>query len=92
MIGDCEWYGAIPLDLASGSLGGAVPKVENALYKQFYGANMWQYDMARFAMNRHGRAINMCFEDGSVRRVDKNELWTLNWYRGFRPAKVTVPF
>jgi prepilin-type processing-associated H-X9-DG protein len=52
----------------------------------------WNYDIARFTMNRHNRGINMAFEDGSVRHIDKAELWTLNWYKGFRPANVKVPF
>ena len=81
------------MDLASNTSYGAVPSVENALYKKTYGtANMWNYDLARFAMNRHDRGINMAFEDGSVRHIDKAELWKLNWYRGFRPAQVIVPF
>ncbi|MCS7033155.1 MAG: prepilin-type N-terminal cleavage/methylation domain-containing protein [Phycisphaerae bacterium] len=92
LIGDCEWYGGSPFDLASGLTFGAVPAVENALFKRYYGSNLWLYDMARFAMNRHGKGINMAFEDGSVRFVTKPELWTLHWYRGFRPAKVTLPF
>jgi hypothetical protein len=93
IIGDCEWYGGAPFDLASNTTYGAVPSVENALYNKTYGAaNMWNYDMARFCMNRHDRGINMAFEDGSVRHIDKPGLWLLNWYKGFRPAKVTVPF
>ena len=70
-----------------------MPTVENSLYKQTHGMPAsWHYDMARFAMNRHNRGINMAFEDGSVRHVEKQELWTLNWYKGFRPSRVTVPF
>jgi prepilin-type N-terminal cleavage/methylation domain-containing protein len=93
LIGDCEWYGGIPLDLASGSPSGAVPTVENALFKQVHGMPAsWNYDLARFAMNRHRRGINIAFEDGSVRHVEKEELWRLTWYKGFRPATVKLPF
>jgi prepilin-type N-terminal cleavage/methylation domain-containing protein len=92
VFGDCEWYGGSPFDLASGSNAGRVPSVENALYKRTYGNQMWQYDLARFAMNRHGRGIHIAFEDGSVRHVTKPDLWKLNWYKGFRPAQVNLPF
>jgi prepilin-type N-terminal cleavage/methylation domain-containing protein len=93
LIGDCEWYGGSPFDFASGQTYGAVPTIENSLYKQTHGMpQSWNYDIARFTMNRHARGINMAFEDGSVRHVDKAELWTLNWYKGFRPAIIKVPF
>ncbi|CAN5485998.1 DUF1559 domain-containing protein [soil metagenome] len=93
LIGDCEWYGGNPMDLASGQTMGVITPIENALFRAYYGMpQSWNYDMARYAMNRHSRGINMAFEDGSVRHVDKAELWTLNWYKGFRPAKVSVPF
>jgi len=92
VIGDCEWYGGNPFDYASGLTPGAVPAVENALYKRYYGANMWAYDMARFAMNRHARGINMAFEDGSVRATPKPDLWKLHWHKSFRPANVTLSF
>jgi prepilin-type N-terminal cleavage/methylation domain-containing protein/prepilin-type processing-associated H-X9-DG protein len=93
LIGDCEWYGGNPMDFASATTFGAVTPVENALYKQTFGMpNSWFYDLSRFAMNRHNKGINMAFEDGSVRHVDKSELWMLNWYKGFRAAKVSVPY
>ena len=93
IIGDCEWYGGNPMDYASGLTYGRPAIVENALYRQTYGwPNMWYYDMARFAMNRHGRGIQMAFEDGSARYVEKTELWRLHWYRGFRPANVNLPY
>lgn len=92
IIADCEWYGGNPTDLASGLTFGQVPAVENALYKRYYGAQMWMYDLARFVMNRHARGVNVAFEDGSARWVAKPELWKLHWHRGFRPADVIVPF
>jgi prepilin-type N-terminal cleavage/methylation domain-containing protein len=93
LIGDCEWYGGNPMDLASGTTYGSPVSRENALYLQLFGMpTSWFYDMSRFAMNRHARGINMAFEDGSVRHVDKPELWTLNWYKGFRPAKVKLAY
>jgi prepilin-type N-terminal cleavage/methylation domain-containing protein len=93
VIGDCEWYGGNPMDAASGETYGRTTPVENALYRQYFGwPAMWFYDMSRFAMNRHARGFHMAFEDGSVRRIDKPELWKLHWYRGFRPAKVVVPY
>jgi prepilin-type N-terminal cleavage/methylation domain-containing protein len=93
IMGDCEWYGGNPMDLASGTTFGTPVSRENALYLQLFGMpQSWFYDMSRFAMNRHARGINMAFEDGSVRHVDKPELWRLNWYKGFRPATVKLVY
>ena len=72
VIGDCAWYGGNPDDVKSGSPGGKVPPT-----KEWNRTNpkQWEYDMARFAMDRHGRAINLSFADGSSRKVRLPELW-----------------
>ena len=43
-------------------------------------------NMARCAINRHMGSINSLFVDGSVRRVDLKELWTLKWHQAFNTA------
>ncbi|MEA3224952.1 MAG: hypothetical protein U9Q07_03310 [Planctomycetota bacterium] len=49
--------------------------------------------MCRFALDRHSRAINMCFMDGSLRKVGLYELWTLKWHRNARPNHdVVIPW
>ncbi len=40
-------------------------------------------NMGRCAINRHMGAVNSLFLDGSVRRVDLKELWTLKWHKSF---------
>jgi prepilin-type processing-associated H-X9-DG protein len=44
----------------------------------------WFYDMARFCMPRHGKAINVSFVDTSTRTVKINGLWDLKWHRQFQ--------
>jgi len=91
---DCGWYGANPYDLASGRADGAIPVVEDGFMKGPYG---WGDAFARFTMNRHGGkgaagGINVSFADGHGAFVQKNDLWKLNWYKGYRPASVSVPY
>lgn len=43
-------------------------------------------NMGRCAINRHMGSINSLFLDGSARRVDLKELWTLKWHREFDTA------
>lgn len=40
-------------------------------------------NMASCAINRHMGSINSLFLDGSARRVDLKELWTLKWHKSF---------
>jgi len=42
-------------------------------------------EIAHFAMKRHGKGVNACFFDGSVRRVRASELWELKWSRNYDP-------
>ena len=50
----------------------------------------WQYDMARFCLDRHNRAINASFADGSAHLVKLTGLWDLQWHRRFQRA-TSVP-
>jgi prepilin-type N-terminal cleavage/methylation domain-containing protein/prepilin-type processing-associated H-X9-DG protein len=44
------------------------------------------YEIAHFAMKRHGQGINMAMFDGSARQVKGSDLWGLQWSRNFNPA------
>jgi prepilin-type processing-associated H-X9-DG protein len=47
--------------------------------------------MARFCIDRHRKAINVGFCDGSVRRVPLADLWRLKWHRTWQSRDVHVP-
>ena len=81
VFGDCAWYGGNPFDLESNTPNGKPPP-----RKDFNKATPknWGMDMARFVMDRHNRAVNFAFADGSARAVKLNELWDLKWHREFR--------
>jgi len=90
VLGDCAWYGGNPDDIKSGSTGGKVPETKDWNLKY---PMQWYYDMARFAMDRHSRAINMSFADGSMRKVRLPELWELKWHKDFVPSSdVDIPW
>jgi prepilin-type N-terminal cleavage/methylation domain-containing protein/prepilin-type processing-associated H-X9-DG protein len=46
--------------------------------------------LARFAMYRHKKAINMAFVDGSARTVPVPELWRLQWHRNWNLRLIAV--
>ncbi len=79
LFGDCAWWGGNPYDLPSGTtMGAIVAQNWNDTNPQ-----QWTYDMGRFTMNRHNAGINMAFEDGSARYLEKGELWNLEWHQQF---------
>lgn len=87
IIGDCAWYGGNPDESGDG---GQVPDIRdwNRVHPM-----RWSYDMARFCMDRHNRGINMTFADGSTRKVELPDLWTLKWHRKFQPDyDVSIPW
>lgn len=45
--------------------------------------NTREYEISRFAINRHDGAINMLFMDNSVRRIRIKNLWDLKWHRTY---------
>ena len=63
LIGDCVWYGGNPQNV--GSPGGMIPPT--AEFNESHPG--WQYDMARFCIPRHDKAINMAFGGGAVHRT-----------------------
>jgi prepilin-type processing-associated H-X9-DG protein len=46
--------------------------------------------MPRFCIDRHKKAINVVFLDGSARRVLLGELWSLQWSKQYIPTVKTV--
>jgi prepilin-type N-terminal cleavage/methylation domain-containing protein/prepilin-type processing-associated H-X9-DG protein len=52
--------------------------------EQMYNIGNWSQIVA-YVMRRHRDGINVCFGDGSTRRVRAEELWTLRWNRESQP-------
>lgn len=46
--------------------------------------------MGRYCFDRHRKAINMAFADGSARKIELAELWMLYWHKDSVPRQVTV--
>jgi prepilin-type N-terminal cleavage/methylation domain-containing protein/prepilin-type processing-associated H-X9-DG protein len=43
----------------------------------------------RFLINRHSRGINICFADGSARRVNLPDTYQLTWYPGWKKGSIS---
>jgi prepilin-type processing-associated H-X9-DG protein len=48
-------------------------------------------DHWRFLIARHGRAINVCFADGSARRIPLEEIYMLHWRGNWTPYRLELP-
>ena len=90
VFADCARYGGNPFDLASDR-----PESLPAPTRDWNKTNpmRWEYDMARFCLDRHSRAIQATCADGSARLVQLGGLWDLQWHQAFqryqpRPAAV----
>ncbi len=86
MVGDCAWYGSNPdIDAVPGGTISGITDITETWNKdnppEGTGLGSWAYDMTRFTMNRHSGGINMGFADGSTRKVEVPELWTLKWHK-----------
>jgi prepilin-type N-terminal cleavage/methylation domain-containing protein len=81
VFADCAWYGGNPFDLASGAPEG-LPAPSRDWNRT--SPMQWSYDMARFCLDRHNRAIQASFVDGSARLVKVSGLWDLQWHQAFR--------
>jgi prepilin-type N-terminal cleavage/methylation domain-containing protein/prepilin-type processing-associated H-X9-DG protein len=69
LIMDCAWVHPLPLH------SDVPPPSADFMNITGFGQNMWLV-----AMDRHQRAINVGFLDGSARRVRLKALWTLKWH------------
>ncbi len=47
--------------------------------------------LGRLCIDRHGRAINVAYEDGHVQRVPLAQLWLLRWSATSVPRQVVIP-
>jgi len=82
LMGDCKWRGGGP---------GHTPDHQNfptsltpPSAPDLFPGNA--YEIAHFAMKRHGRGVNMSFYDGSSRNVRGSDLWELQWSRNYNRA------
>ncbi len=49
-----------------------------------YDYGLWNWpEIAAVLMRRHNNGINMCFLDGSARKVPAEDLWDLHWHQIF---------
>jgi prepilin-type N-terminal cleavage/methylation domain-containing protein/prepilin-type processing-associated H-X9-DG protein len=49
-------------------------------------------EMHHFAIERHGKGVNILFFDSSVRNTHARDLWQLPWHKGYDAAKETSAF
>ena len=87
MVGDCTWFGANPYSFkdASYSANAGKPAPDRDWWesKDPIQAGDWDWDMARYTLDRHSRGINLAFMDGSSRKIVLPDLWSLKWHREF---------
>ncbi len=95
MIGDCAWFGVEPQDISTGGIMGEIPTEEDWYkhHKPGTGGGDWQHYMGRICMDRHNRGVNWGFMDGTARKVDLADIWSLDWHRRFvKTYDVTIPW
>jgi prepilin-type N-terminal cleavage/methylation domain-containing protein len=87
MVSDCTWFGANPYSLNDSSYsvnaGKPTPVRDWWESKDPIGFAEWDWDMARYVIDRHGRGINVALMDGSSQKVYLQDLWSLKWHREF---------
>ena len=94
VFGDCKWRGGAPdytsaekyLPYADAPIPCVVPGPSSAAD----GCGLAGREMGNFAMDRHGKGINLLFADSSVRNVGVKELWTLKWHVTYQRYNTTV--
>ena len=82
IVADSNWVGSWPDNNDI---------VQSGKYQTGWTAHASGHFMGRFFIARHGRAINVAFVDGSVRRIPLAELWLLKWHRLSQPKTVVLP-
>jgi prepilin-type N-terminal cleavage/methylation domain-containing protein/prepilin-type processing-associated H-X9-DG protein len=75
MFFDCRWREARP---------------SSNTETYYYPPSQDNGDMTNVAIKRHGKQINVAFVDGSVKTLPLPELWTLQWWSGWK-APATLP-
>jgi prepilin-type N-terminal cleavage/methylation domain-containing protein/prepilin-type processing-associated H-X9-DG protein len=96
ILGDCTWYGGQPAnapDPAHPSFASESAPPQFRYWWETDPTAAWSSSMCRFAIDRHSRAINMCFMDGSTQKVGLYDLWTLKWHRDAKPNNdIVIPW
>lgn len=72
-IADARWNNAWPTN------SNPIP-ASAAAEEQMYNIGNWS-QIVCYVMRRHKDGVNVCFGDGTVRRVRAEDLWTLRWNR-----------
>jgi prepilin-type N-terminal cleavage/methylation domain-containing protein len=79
LMGDCKWRGGGP--------GHRPDHLGSNALRPLGGPDVWgnvDYEIAHYAMKRHGKGIVLCFFDGSARQVSGRRLWSdLQWSRHY---------
>jgi prepilin-type processing-associated H-X9-DG protein len=70
---DCFWVDGWPNDT----------DIPQQVYENMSTWNIVAYPMQRFNVVRHNLYVNCVFMDGSTRRIDIKELWSLKWHKAF---------
>ena len=73
LMADSMWRGGGPDTLGNGSL-------RPAFNGEWSGSG---FEFKHFAMHRHEKGVQVCFFDGSARRVRARHLWRLRWHKSF---------
>ena len=82
LLGDSNWAGAWPENNDS---------VNADLQNGVTYDSGTSTQLGRYCIDRHRKAINVAFADGSARRVPLAELWLLCWHRSSVPKVVSIP-
>jgi prepilin-type N-terminal cleavage/methylation domain-containing protein/prepilin-type processing-associated H-X9-DG protein len=86
VIADAAWSVAspYPTDLPPDNL--VAPRIEeDSIYPRLTGMKM-------FCIARHGRAVNVVFQDGHAERTPLEDLWGLTWQKDWVPKRnMTLP-
>ena len=96
MLMDCTWWGTSGVawdDPEYGAYGRVPPTRDYVGVMDGFSSEYWLYFMGRICLDRHNKAINVAFCDGSVSKVMLNELWGLDWHLGYnRVSDVRIPW
>ena len=80
LLGDSIYYGSVCLDTD------LTPLESGNVYDTEYGSTMW--NVSRYVIDRHNKAVNVAFVGGHVEKVPLEELWQLKWSKQFNPRSV----
>ncbi len=82
MMADGSWHNGNP------RAGGPAPETEDFDASKMALTGGYEYELARYAVNRHNGVSNIVFMDGSIRKVGLKSLWALKWHRKFDTSAV----